>query len=265
MGGRDLVFIASALDLSRVMTFLAEKAAQTTNPNLKAFGEELTRTLAAHAAVINSVAEMRGIKPPKESPTEKRLAEKFAKYEGIKLEKTIMDAFLDIDERLIATYRLGLTSDDTTISKFVEQALPQAEKHLHRVQSMAGIAPKRSVPPNLGIASTQKSTAPETTSSVKAETPEAAPAPSAPPLPPKPPVPPVAILEELPSLPDLPPLPAPVKPVADRASKPAHKPPVLPDPIAEPPRDEAPKKLEGELPKPAKKPVFRTNVKPLSE
>jgi hypothetical protein len=164
VGGRDLVFIANALEVSKTLTFLAGQAGHTSNATLKGYGDDLVKTLAAHGAVLNTVAEMRNVKPPTESPSEKRLVEKLAKLEGAKLEKSILDAFIEMDERMVATYELGAKSEDVTIAKFVEQALPQARQHLELMQGMAGIAPKRRPAPKappIEVATNPKPEAPK--------------------------------------------------------------------------------------------------------
>ena len=139
---RDLLFLAHALDLGKSLTYLAEQTARTNNPALKGYGDNLVKTLAAQSAVLTTVAEMRNIKAPAESPTQKKLSEKLGKLEGAKLQKALLDSFIEVDERMIATYELGAKSPDATISKFVEQTLPEARKHLLVVQGMAGIAPQ---------------------------------------------------------------------------------------------------------------------------
>ena len=139
---RDLLFLAHALDLGKSLTYLAEQTARTNNPALKGYGDNHVKTLAAQSAVLTTVAEMRNIKAPAESPTQKKLSEKLGKLEGAKLQKALLDSFIEVDERMIATYELGAKSPDATISKFVEQTLPEARKHLLVVQGMAGIAPQ---------------------------------------------------------------------------------------------------------------------------
>ena len=142
MVGRDFLFLAHALDLGKALTYLAEQTTRTHNPALKGYGDDLVKTLAAQSAVLTTVAEMRNINPPSESPTQKKLSEKLSKLEGPKLQKALLDAFIEVDERFIATYELGAKSPDATISKFVEQTLPEARKHLRVVQGLAGIAPQ---------------------------------------------------------------------------------------------------------------------------
>jgi hypothetical protein len=288
LSGRDLVFIANGLDLGNALKMLAGKAAQTTNPNLKGFGEELTQTLEAHAAVLETVAEMRQLTPPKVSPTEKRLADKLGKLEGLKLEKAILDSFIDVEERLMATYALGAKSTDPTIAKFVEQAIPQTREHLLLVRSMAGIAPSRAAdqlvknspaapaptpshPPEPAPKETAlpaEKPAPAVAAQPEAEPPKvaaqkpSAPSPTSPAkdparetMPPKAP----AVAEVAKH--QLPPEPKPAKPA------PSPAPEDKPAPIGEPPPPDelGPKKLEGEKPPPPKRPAFRTNVKPLPE
>lgn len=268
MGGRDLVFLANALDLGRAMAFLGEQASRTTNERLKAFSDDLSHTLSAHSAVIATVAEMRNVNAPKESPTEKRLSERLSKLDGIKREKAIMDAFIDLEERLLGAYQLGLSSSDITIVKFCEQALPQAEKHLHFVQGMAGIAPKRATTVLPLAPSVHRFAAPEITGLPKEESlPVVSPTRR---LAPEIASPEVASSEDLPATAPSEASKTQQHPETDGLAKkePLAEPvlPPLPEPIAEAPKEDAsPKKPEAGKPKPAKRPVFRTNVKPLTE
>lgn len=142
-GGRDLVFLANALDLSRALEYLSAEAAKTTNPGLKSLCDELAKTFPANNAIVATVAEMRNIKIPKESPTQKRLADRLEKLNGPKREKVLVDLFVEIDERMSATYELGKQSADRTILRLSEQAYAQTQEHLFLAQSMAGIATKR--------------------------------------------------------------------------------------------------------------------------
>jgi hypothetical protein len=271
MSGRDLVFIANAMDLGRALTFLAGQAGQTSNANLKGFGEGLSKTLAAHAALLDTVAEMRKLKAPAESPTETRLKEKLALMQGQKLEKAILNAFIEVNERLVATYQLGMKSGDVTIVKFADQALPQAEEHLMQAQQMAGIAPKRrmvSEKPVARVAANEVSPVTPPAAKVAPEpiSKEAAPIEPAPVVVRKEPE--VKPKASLPTAKEAAPIePAPVLATKKESEpKPKVSEPAPPEPIAEAPAEEVvPKKLEGESSKPPKRPTFRTNVKPLSE
>ena len=225
----DLLFLAHALDLGKSLTYLAEQTARTNNPNLKGYGDNLVKTLAAQSAVLATVAEMRNIKAPAESPTQKKLSDKIGKLEGAKLQKAILDAFIEVDERFIATYELGAHSADATISKFVEQTLPEARKHLLVVQRMAGIAPQyveRTESPTPALAETAASEKP--------------------------------VVEVAPAKPAVATAPANHVVMAVPAPQPA-KPEPKPIAIAEPPEDIAPKKLEA-APAKLTKPAFRTNI-----
>lgn len=283
---RDLLFLAHALDLGKSLTYLAEQTARTNNPALKGYGDNLVKTLAAQSAVLTTVAEMRNIKAPAESPTQKKLSEKLGKLEGAKLQKALLDSFIEVDERMIATYELGAKSADATISKFVEQTLPEARKHLLVVQGMAGIAPQyveRTTPAAPAPIENAAPSKPVVTAAKAAEpvlpTPAGKPLPTAVTAPAtKPAVPVVATLPANPppssapivkAPPAKPAVPAPTKPAvviapaspvvtAPPAPQPA-KPEPKPAVIAEPPEDVAPKTLEAAPTKPAK-PAFRTNI-----
>jgi hypothetical protein len=144
LGGRDLTFLTSAIEEGKILRLLSDQTARTSNPDLRGFGDDLVKTLAAQSAVLNTVAEMRKIAiPAGESENERRIAAKLANLEGAKLEKVLLDEFRAVDRRAVATYELGLTSMDQTIHKLCEQTLPKLREHLVVVDAMAGIAPKR--------------------------------------------------------------------------------------------------------------------------
>lgn len=144
LGGRDLAFLANAVEEGQMLRFLSEQAARTSNPDLRGFGEDLVKTLAAQSSVLNTVAEMRKIRiGDGQSEAERRIAVKIAGLDGIKLEKVLLDQFREVDRRALATYELGLASEDQTIHELCEQTLPQIREHLAVVDAMAGIAPQR--------------------------------------------------------------------------------------------------------------------------
>lgn len=144
LGGRDLAFLANALEVGQAQRFLAAQAERTANPDLRGFGEDLVKTLAAQSTVLKAVADMRKIRISEgQSDTERRIAIKLADLDGIRLEKALLDQFREVDRRALATYELGSTSNDATIRKLCEQTLPQIRGHLTFVDAMAGIAPKR--------------------------------------------------------------------------------------------------------------------------
>ncbi len=271
----DLLFLAHALDLGKSLTYLAKQTALTNNPSIKAYGNNLVKTLDAQNAVLTTVAEMRKLKAPTESPTQKRISEKLGKLEGAKFQKALLDAFIELDERFIATYELGEKSSDANISKFARQALPEGRKHLLAVQGLAGIAPQyveRTTPaapapastgwecpgpvdmlkarstnqnsatanPNIGTppVATKPATKPAAPFTTKAPAKPAVNAPAKPPV-------------------EATPIPSATAPPATLPPKPEPKPTV----IAEPLEDVAPKKLEAAPAKPAR-PSFRTNFSP---
>ena len=144
LSGRDVSFIAHAMDLGRALRYLATQTPRTSNPALRGFGDDLVRTMAAQSAVLNTVAEMRQMKVPDgQSATERRIADKIAALDGIPLEKAILDAFLAVDAQVITAYEVGVTSQDQTIRKFAEQTLPQVREHLALVEAMVGISQGR--------------------------------------------------------------------------------------------------------------------------
>lgn len=144
LGGRDMLFVAQAIDLGKALQYLALQTPRTSNPALQGFGEDLVKTLAAQSKVLNTVAEMRQVKVSEtESSTEKRIATRISNLDGLRLEKAILDAFLEVDREAVATYEIGAKSDDATIREFANQTLPQTRHHLALVQTMAGITPDK--------------------------------------------------------------------------------------------------------------------------
>lgn len=156
VNGRDLVFIANALDLGKALEYLSAEATNSQTTGFKGLANSLAANLSATTAVASSVAEMHSMKAPTESPTQKRLAEKLEKLSGPKREKVLLEMFIEIDERMLATYELGRASTDPTILKLSKDALPQTQEHLYSVQRLAGIAPKQAA----------QTTAPASTKSV---------------------------------------------------------------------------------------------------
>ena len=105
IAGRDLTFIAQAIDLGKAMTYLARQAGRTEKPELRGFGDDLVKSLAAQGAVLATLAEMRQVSVPAgDSVTQKSIAARLEKLGGVKLEKAILDTFIDLDRRLIAAY-----------------------------------------------------------------------------------------------------------------------------------------------------------------
>lgn len=146
LGGRDLAFLADAVELGSAMRYLADQAERTKNPVLRGFGTELVRTLAAQSTVLNVVAEMRKIRIPEaESYAERRFAAKVASLEGVKLDKALLDSFRELDRRSVATYEMGARSADPLILQLCEQTLPHLREHLRLVQTMTGIAPRQTL------------------------------------------------------------------------------------------------------------------------
>jgi len=171
LGGRDLLFLATAIEQGKMQRFLATQTSRTSNPALRGFGAELVKALAAQSAVLNTVAEMRKLRIPEgQSESERRITAKVTGLEGIRLEKALLDEFRATDRRALAIYELGITSADPTIRTFCEQTLPQIREHLIIVDAMAGIAPKRptpeasvvgeSAPPAIGTAAPEKALPP---------------------------------------------------------------------------------------------------------
>jgi Domain of unknown function (DUF4142) len=138
LGGRDMVFIRSALDLEKTTAFLAKEAARIGSKDLHGFCAEFVRTLEAHSSVLSTMAEMKNIAIAPVSVRQQQIAERLAKLDDAALEKALVQAFIETDAAVIATYELATKSANSTIQILGEQALPQAREHLLLVQAMAG-------------------------------------------------------------------------------------------------------------------------------
>jgi hypothetical protein len=143
LGGRELHFITSALELRNALVFLARQTAEAKNGTLQQLGDEIQKTLPAQTAVLTTLAEMRKVSVPEESKREQNLGKKLASVKGARFEKALLDALLDANQELVTTCEEGLRSADKSVQQFAEQTLPYARGTLARVQSMAGIAPRR--------------------------------------------------------------------------------------------------------------------------
>jgi Domain of unknown function (DUF4142) len=144
LDGRELTFLSRAIEFGKTFSYLASQAARTANPALRAFDDDLVKTLAAQNAVLGTVAEMRKVKiPDAPDAAEQRLAAKLEKLQGIRLEKALLDAFRETDRHGLATYEMGAQSEDLTIRQLCEQTLPKIRKHLAIIEAMTGIAPKQ--------------------------------------------------------------------------------------------------------------------------
>src|SRR6185369_14246916 len=102
---------------------------KATSPSLKTLAEDLAKPLEANFAIVSSVAEMHSIKSPSVSPSQQRLLEKLEKLSGPKRDKVLLDMFIEIDERMAATYDLGRKSKHPTIFKLSEAAFEQTQQH----------------------------------------------------------------------------------------------------------------------------------------
>ena len=148
LNGRDMLFIAEAMEHGKTLSFLAARAAKVTSPELRGFGAGLVKTFAGQGVVLGSLAEMRRVRVPEgDSTAAKKYSDRFAKLDGALLEKAILEALIETDERVVMTYELAATSADPTIREFVSQSLPQLREQLVFVQSLAGISPNRAVAP----------------------------------------------------------------------------------------------------------------------
>jgi hypothetical protein len=155
LGGRDLAFLANALEAETALRFLVTQAERTENPALRGFGENFSKTLAAQSAALGVVAEARKIRiADGQSDTERRIALKIADLEGIRLEQALLEQFREVARRALATYEFGFASNDPTIRTLCEQTLPQLREHLTLIETMAGVAPNRAGGPAIAFRKT---------------------------------------------------------------------------------------------------------------
>jgi predicted outer membrane protein len=148
MNGRDLLFISQAADIGKTLTSLAITAERAKSPELQEFGGNLVKSIAAQSVVLNSLAEMRNIRIANtENAAQKKFAVRLTKLEGNRLDKALLDAFLEADEQAIAIYESAEKSTDPTIREFVKQTLPQLREHQAFIQALAGIRPTAKLEP----------------------------------------------------------------------------------------------------------------------
>ncbi len=144
LDGREFTFLSRAMEFGKTFSYLASLAPRSGNSALRAFDKDLIHTIAAQDTVLKTVAEMRKIKIADEAePPDKRLAAKFEKLQGVKLDKALLDAFREADRMGVAAYEMGAQCEDLTIRKLAEQTLPKLRKHLAMVEAMTGISPQQ--------------------------------------------------------------------------------------------------------------------------
>jgi hypothetical protein len=137
VNGRDITFIRGALDLEKTATWLAKEAGRTGNKELEGFCAELVRTLVAQGSVLSTLAEMKNIAVTPVSPRQQQIEERLAKLTDEDRDKALVQAFIETDNAIIATYEIATKSTNSTIQILGEQALPHAREHLILVQAMA--------------------------------------------------------------------------------------------------------------------------------
>ncbi len=151
LDGREFTFLTRAMEFGKTFSYLASQVPRSKNPALRTLDDDLMKTVAAQGSVLKTVAEMRKLKIEDDAAApDKRLGAKFEKLEGVRLDKALLDAFRDTDRMGVAAYELGLESEDLTIRKLAEQALPKLRKHLAKIEAMTGISPKQ--PPAKAVA-----------------------------------------------------------------------------------------------------------------
>ncbi len=139
LNGRDMLFIAQAVEHGKTVNFLAAQAEKTSNPGLSDFGKSITKSGAVQSAVIQSLAEMRKVRVPSaESAEQKKYTLQFSKLQGAELDKAILNALIETSGTAVVFYELSEDSGDSAIRGCVGQILPQLREHLLVARTLAG-------------------------------------------------------------------------------------------------------------------------------
>ncbi len=149
LGGRDLLFLTSALENGHLQLYLGELAkAKAGTQQVKSLGEVLASTQVDENSKLARLAGMKGITLSAPAPaSQKAISEKFAKLSGPKLDKALMEAIVSANERSVSTYEAAAQSNDREIKGFVDQALPLAKEKLALANKMTGNAPRKNQKP----------------------------------------------------------------------------------------------------------------------
>jgi predicted outer membrane protein len=144
LGGRDLTFLTNAIEHGKTQLYLGELArTKATSEQVKAVGEALASTQAEENRKLIQLGAMKGVNLSSEPPhAKKALDARLEKLTGPKLEKTLLEEIVAINQRAVATYEAAVESQDDDIKAFVEQGLPLAEEKLRAAGKMTGTAPR---------------------------------------------------------------------------------------------------------------------------
>jgi predicted outer membrane protein len=156
LGGRDLTFLTNAIEHGKTQLYLGELArTKATSEQVKAVGEALASTQAEENRKLIRLGAMKGVNLSSEPPHAKKgLDARLEKLSGPKLEKTLLEEIVAINQRAVATYEAAVESHDDDIKAFVDQGLPLAEEKLRVAGKMAGTAPRQPKPAASAVAET---------------------------------------------------------------------------------------------------------------
>ena len=142
LNGRDMLFIAQAVEHGKTLNFLATQAEKTSNAGLSEFGKGIVKSGAVQSAVIQSLAEMRKVRVATgESAEQKKYTVQFSKVTGPELEKAILKALIDTNSMAVTFCELSEKSGDSAIRGCVVQMLPQLRENLVVAETLAGLSP----------------------------------------------------------------------------------------------------------------------------
>ncbi len=143
LGGRDLRFLAEAAEHGLAQIFLGELGkTRGEGDKLKAVAALLLTTQQQENDKLVRLGAGKGVTlGASEAAGQKGLAKKFEKLTGQQFDRLWFDEMIALNQRAIATYEIGVASNDTEIKSFAEKALSLAREKLLVMQKVSGVAP----------------------------------------------------------------------------------------------------------------------------
>ena len=144
IGGRDLLFLTTALENGHLQLYLGELAkAKAGTEQVKAVGEVLASNQAEENEKLARLAAAKGVTlPGGEAAAKKTLAAKFGKLTGPKLDKALLEEIIQVNERAVSAYEAAAQTKDEEIKAFVDENLPLAKEKLTLTNKMTGNKPR---------------------------------------------------------------------------------------------------------------------------
>ncbi len=150
VGGRDLQFFHSAVDVGRLEGWLGDLAKNKAETDqIKAIGDALQSTQAESTRFLARLARGKGVDLPnsKTAPTQqKKIADQLGALKGPKFEKALMEQIVVAAQQSVAVYEGAMKSKDEQIRRFAEQMLPISKEKLTLAGRINGSAPSVSAP-----------------------------------------------------------------------------------------------------------------------